>query len=134
VFFDESPALTTGAFAAADAPEEVGRYQTRAGGMALGAPPPAPMQGRAPEPAKKRAERPAPKSPSVSPYVPTPEERAAALSTSRKRSPLSSWALLVALLVLAALAVLVYRALAGGAPASAPWRDVITHPTPAAPR
>jgi len=145
--------VTTGAFAdtlTMGAPEEIGRYQTRAWGMAPGAPPPpaqapadapvepapmpapmsAPMQGGAPATAKKREERPSARSSSVSPYVPTPEERAA-LPTSRTRSPLSPWALLLALLVLAALAVLVYRALAGGAPEPAPLRDPITHPAPA---
>lgn len=136
-FSDETRALTTGAFAAA--PKEMGRHQTRAGGMAPSAKPTpqrADMRARMKLAKDEAPAEPAPVSAPVSApmaSMPAPQDARASASppATRQRSPLAPWAILVALLVLAALAVLVSRALAGGALAPAPRRDTPTQPAPA---
>jgi Ca-activated chloride channel family protein len=88
---------------------------------------PVPMSGSMPEPSKQAAPVP-PASmstrasvESASVHEPRP------YATRRARSP---WLLVVLLLVLAALAVLVYRAVAGGAPSPTPRRETPALPAP----
>jgi hypothetical protein len=88
-------------------------------------------------PSKARDERvysaaPPPASrPSVHVPAPAQDARASVPHPTRSRAPLPPWALLLALLLLAALAVLVYRALAsGGAPSPAHRPAGVTRPAP----
>jgi Ca-activated chloride channel family protein len=111
------------------APQRARREEKKVGVIAETVPIEAPSKARdervysaAPPPASR---------PSV--HVPAPAQDASASLpyAPRARAPRSPWAILVALLVLAALAVLVYRALAGGgAPSPAQRPAGVTRPSP----